>query len=52
MVAIMAAMLAMPEPRLIVSAIDILRVILLGTTISHPGSILVPTLIFATMPFM
>ena len=36
-VAIIAAMLAMPVPRLMVSAMFILRVILLGTTISQPG---------------
>ena len=40
MVAIMAAMLDMLEPRLIVSAMLILRVSFEGTTISQPGSTL------------
>lgn len=51
-VAIMAAMLVMPLPRLMVSAMLILRDSLVGTTISQPGFILAPSLTLPTMPFM
>ena len=52
MVAIMAAMLDMLEPRLIVSATLILRFNLDGTMISQPGWMRAPWLTFATLPFM
>ena len=52
MVAIMAAMLDMLEPRLMNSAALILRENFVGTTISQPGSTLAPRLTLPTMPFI
>ncbi len=52
MVAIIAAIEDMLEPMLSISAGLVLREILLGTTISQPGSIFAPVDTFATIPFM
>ena len=52
MVAIMVAIEAVPDAKATVSVVDILLMVLAGTTISHPGCIFERPVALATSPFM